>query len=88
MASEKRDWSEVSEEILESEIAVLENDMQKMKFEQAIRGVADNSQFKKMRQNVARINTELRKRELSEYTAEELEDRSRIRARRARLKKA
>lgn len=77
----------MTEEALETELASLETDSQKMKFEQAIRGIADNSQFKKMRQNTARILTELRKRELKEYSAEDLEGRSRIRARRARLKK-
>ena len=77
----------MTEEALETELATIENDSQKMKFEQAIRGIADNSQFKKMRQNTARILTELRKRELTEYTAEDSEGRSRIRARRARLKK-
>jgi ribosomal protein L29 len=87
MASEKSTWHEMTEEALESQLATLEADGQKMKFEQAIRGIADNSQFKKMRQETARILTELRKRELSEYSAEDLEGRSRIRARRARLKK-
>lgn len=77
----------MTEEALENELTTIENDSQKMKFEQAIRGIADNSQFKKMRQDKARILTELRKRELSEYSAEDLEGRSRIRARRARLKK-
>ena len=77
----------MTEEALETQLAVLENDSQKMKFEQAIRGIADNSQFKKMRQDKARILTELRKREIAEYTPEDLEGRSRIRARRARLNK-
>jgi large subunit ribosomal protein L29 len=86
MAS-KITWHEMTEEVLESELASIENDAQKMNFEQAIRGIADNSQFKKMRQNIARILTELRKREIAEYTPEDLEGRSRIRARRARLKK-
>jgi large subunit ribosomal protein L29 len=87
MASEKSTWHEMTEEALESQLATLEADGQKMKFEQAIRGIADNSQFKKMRQETARILTELRKREIAEYTPEDLEGRSRIRARRARLKK-
>ena len=87
MASEKSTWHDMTEEALETQLAVLENDSQKMKFEQAIRGIANNSQFKKMRQDKARILTELRKREIAEYTPEDLEGRSRIRARRARLKK-
>ena len=88
MASEKNTWHDMPEEELETQVSVLQSELQKMKFEKAIRGVADSSQFKKTRQNIARAMTELRKRELAEYTAEDMEMRSRIRARRARLKKA
>ena len=88
MASEKITWHDMPEEELETQVSVLQSELQKMKFEKAIRGVADSSQFRKTRQNIARALTELRKRELVEYTTEDLEMRSRIRARRARLKKA
>jgi ribosomal protein L29 len=88
MASEKINLSELSEEQLESQVTASENELVKMQFEKAIRGIADNSQFKKTRQTIARSLTELRKREMAEYTAEDLEMRSLIRARRARLKKA
>ncbi len=88
MADKNKNLHEISEDDLHSELAVLEGDLRKMSLEQSVRGIADNSQFKKMRKNIARVNTELRKRDLSEYTPEELEDRSRIRARRARLKKS
>lgn len=77
----------MSEEALETEVAGTKVELQRLTFEKAIRGVSDTSQFKKMRQNVARSLTELRSRELAEYSAEELEMRSRIRARRARNKK-
>lgn len=88
MASEKINFSEMSEEQLESQVAASESELQKMQFEKAIRGIADNSLFKKTRQTIARSLTELRKREMAEYTAEDLEMRSLIRARRARLKKS
>jgi large subunit ribosomal protein L29 len=84
----KKQLHEISEENLLSELASLKNNLNKMKLEKAVRGIADTSQFSKMRENIAQILTELRKRDLAEYTPEELEDRSRIRARRARLKKA
>jgi large subunit ribosomal protein L29 len=84
MASKKNTLHDISEEQLENELAVLQNDLQKMNLEHSVRGTGDNSQFKKTRRNIARILTELRKRELAEYSAEELEERSRIRARRAR----
>ena len=88
MADKNKNLQEIPEDDLHSELAVLEGDLRKMSLEQSVRGIADNSQFKKIRKNIARVNTELRKRDLSEYTPEELEDRSRIRARRARLKKS
>jgi ribosomal protein L29 len=88
MASEKINLHDVSEEELESQVTSSENELVKMQFEKAIRGIADNSQFKKTRQTIARALTELRRREMAEYTAEDLEMRSLIRARRARLKKA
>jgi ribosomal protein L29 len=86
MASDKN-YKEMSEDALETEVAGTKVELQRLTFEKAIRGVSDTSQFKKMRQNVARSLTELRSRELAEYSAEELEMRSRIRARRARNKK-
>jgi large subunit ribosomal protein L29 len=88
MAEKSKNLQEISEEALLSELTVLETDLRKMGVEQSVRGIADNSQFKKMRKEIARVYTELRKRDLAEYSAEDLEMRSRIRARRARLKKA
>lgn len=87
MAKEKKDLSvpEITE--LRSEIATLKAEIKQVSFEKVIRGVSDTSQFSKTRKDIARIMTELRKRELAEYTPEQLELRSRLRLRRARLKK-
>lgn len=78
----------MSEDELMAQLDVLESSNQKLKFEQAVRGLADTSQFAKIRKDIARINTELTKRDLAEASEEDLEGRSRIRARRARQKKA
>ena len=88
MADNKKNLQEISGDTLTSDLAALKNDLQKMKVEQSVRGIADTSQFRKMRLEISRIKTELRRRVLAEYSAEDLELRSRIRARRARLKKA
>lgn len=88
MADKNKNLHDLTEDALVSELFSIEGDLQKMKIEQSVRGISDNSQFKKMRREIARINTELRKRELADYSAEDLEMRSRIRSRRARLKKA
>ncbi len=88
MADKNKNLQELTEDALVSELFSIEGELQKAKVEQSVRGISDNSQFKKMRKEIARINTELRKRELAEYSPEDLEMRSRIRARRSRLKKA
>lgn len=88
MADNKKNLQEISVETLNSDLTVLKNDLQKMKVEQSVRGIADTSQFRKMRVEIAQIKTELRRRQLAEFSAEDLATRSRIRARRARLKKA
>jgi ribosomal protein L29 len=88
MADNKKNLQEISGDTLANDLAALKNDLQKMKVEQSVRGIADTSQFRKMRLEISRIKTELRRRVLAEYSAEDLELRSRIRARRARLKKA
>ena len=86
MADKKKNLHEIAEDALHSELSVLENDLSKMNLEHNVKGTTDNSVFKKARRNIARIYTELRKRDLAEYSTEDLEMRSRIRARRARLK--
>lgn len=88
MADKKKSLHDISEDALHSEISSLQNELNKMSLEHHVRGTGDNSQFKKTRKNIARAFTELRKRDLAEYSAEDLEMRSRIRARRARAKKA
>ena len=88
MADKKKNLHEIEEDALHSELSALETDLRKMNLEHNVKGSTDNSVFKKARRNIARIYTELRKRDLGEYSAEDLEMRSRIRARRARLKKA
>jgi ribosomal protein L29 len=85
--NKKQEIKNATEEQLLETVAGLRKGLQKLRFEKAIRGVTDSSQFGKMRVEIAQALTEIRSRELSEYTAEELEDRSRIRARRARNKK-
>ena len=86
MSKNKLNLKELSEEQLDTELTVIENDLHKMHFEKSIRGTQDNSEFKKKRRDIARILTESRKRDLATYTPEELESRSRIRARRTRNK--
>jgi large subunit ribosomal protein L29 len=88
MADKKNTLHELTEDALHTELTSLENELRKMSLEHNVRGTADNSLFKKARKNIARVHTELRKRDLAEYSTEDLEMRSRIRARRTRARKA
>jgi ribosomal protein L29 len=88
MADKINTLHEMTEDALFSELSSLQSELRKMSLEHHVRGTADNSQFKKSRRSIARVLTEMRKREMADYTAEDLEMRSRIRARRARAKKA
>ncbi len=87
MTKNKLNLTGLSEDELDGQLTVLENELHKLHFEKGIRGTTDHSEFKKKRRDIARILTESTKRELATFTPEDLEMRSRIRARRARNKK-
>ncbi len=53
-----------------------------MKLDHATQGLANPNEIKVARRNVARIQTEIRKRELAVMTEEQIANRSRIRFRR------
>lgn len=87
MAKEKKALGALDTAALHGEIATLKAEIKQVSFEKVIRGVSDTSQFGKTRKEIARILTELRAREIAEYTPEQLELRLRLRTRRARNKK-
>jgi large subunit ribosomal protein L29 len=53
-----------------------------LKLDHATQGLANPNEIKVARRNIARIQTEIRKRELAVMTEEQLANRSRIRLRR------
>jgi large subunit ribosomal protein L29 len=71
---------------LNSKLKELEAEHSKMKFDHSIKGLANPMELVSVKREIAKINTEIRKRELSLMTAEQLAGRSKIRLRR-RLKK-
>jgi large subunit ribosomal protein L29 len=73
-----------SVEELSSELGSMESQLIQMKFDHAVRGLANPMEIRSMRRNIARINTELRSRELAAMTPEQIEMRSKLRARRRR----
>jgi large subunit ribosomal protein L29 len=74
--------TEMTDAELTAELEGSETLYQKMKFEHAVKGLQNPMELRNVRRNIARINTELRKREVAGLSAEELAMRSKIRARR------
>ena len=87
MASKKYiELQDYSTEELKSELEASQVDYQKMKFDHAIKGLDDPLQLREVRRDIARLQTEVRRRELAEMTDEQLANRSKIRKRRRRQK--
>ncbi len=87
MASKKYlELQDFSNEELASELQQTEAQYQKLRFDHAIKGMDNPLVLREVRRDIARIKTEVRRRELEAGSAEDLANRSRIRARRRRQK--
>jgi large subunit ribosomal protein L29 len=84
MAKEIIDFNEMSEEGLATELSSLENQLIQMKFDHAAKGIANPMELRELRREIARAHTEMRSRALAAMSADELEMRSKLRARRRR----
>ena len=73
---------ELTEEALQDELDNSESLYRRMKFEHAIKGLANPMELRDLRRNIARLNNELRSRQVATMSADELALRSKIRARR------
>ncbi len=83
MASKKfLELKEFSNEDLVAELNETEVQYQKLKFDHAIKGLDNPLVLREVRRDVARLKTEMRRRELTEMSEAELANRSKIRARR------
>ncbi len=83
MASKKYlDLIELSDEDLTSELEGMELDYQKKRFDHAAKGLDNPLEIKEMRRDIARIKTEVRRREVEKFSPEQVAKRSKIRARR------
>lgn len=74
---------DMTEEKLKSEYELTVNAYNKMKMDHAIKGLENPLALREVRRDVARLSTEIRRRELSSVAPE---SRSKIRARRRRNK--
>lgn len=76
------DLQEFSEADLLNELKETEAQFQKMRFDHAIKGLDNPITIRDVRRDIARIQTEIRRRALSALSETEIQQRSRIRARR------
>ena len=84
MAKQKLELAGKSVQELLADVNTMEQEYQQMKFEHAVRGLGNPLEIRELRRNIARVQTEIRSRELADYTPEQLEMRSKLRARRRR----
>jgi len=83
MATKKYiELQEFSAEELQNELVETQEQLKKLKFDHAIRGLENPLLLKEVRRDVARIQTEVRRREVDAMSPEQLSRRTKIRARR------
>lgn len=86
MAKQTLELADKNLQDLQTEVETLEQEYQRMKFDHAVRGLGNPLDLRELRRNIARIHTEVRAREMAEMTPEQLEMRSKLRARRRKQK--
>ena len=85
MATKKfLELQEFSDADLQSELRDTEAQYQKLKFDHAIKGMDNPLVLREVRRDIARLRTEIRRREIAAMTPEQLANRSKKRARRRR----
>lgn len=87
MASKKYlELQEISDADLVGELEGSEVEYQKMQFDHVVKGLDNPLELKELRRDIARIQTEIRRREMAQLTPEEVAKRTKIRERRRRNK--
>lgn len=83
MATKKfLELQEFSDQDLQSELEETQAQYRKLKFDHATKGLENPIVLREIRRDIARLKTEMRRRELENASKEQLEKRSKIRARR------
>lgn len=83
MATEKfQKLQEMTDSDLQNELKETRSQYQRLKFDHAVKGLDNPIGLREVRRDIARLQTELRRRELSEMTPEQSGMRSKIRMRR------
>lgn len=85
MATKKfLELQELSDSDLISELEGVEVEYKKKHFDHAVKGLDNPLELRELRRDIARIKTEARRREMAQFSPEEIQSRSKIRARRKR----
>lgn len=84
MAKEKLELTDKSVAELQADLGSMENEYQQMKFEHSVKGLGNPLELRQLRRDIARVNTELRAREMAELTPDQLALRTKLQARRRR----
>ena len=85
MASKKYlELQELSDADLIAELEGAETEYNKSRFDHSVKGIDNPLEIREMRRDIARIQTEARRREMAQMTPEETAKRSKIRERRRR----
>ena len=83
MASNKTlELRDVSDSDLQDQLTETTGSFEKMKFDHTVNGIENPLQLRTVRRDIARIKTEIRRRELASLPAEAIEKRDDIRRRR------
>ena len=73
---------ELADDVLKNELVEAKTDHNKMKFEHAIKGLENPLVLREVKKDIARLQTEIRRREIATMSPEQLARRTKIRARR------
>ncbi|MEO6133381.1 MAG: 50S ribosomal protein L29 [Saprospiraceae bacterium] len=83
MATKKyMELGEMSDTDLKAEFTQMNGQYQKLRFDHTIKGLDNPVTLRSTRRDIARLQTEMRRREMTTMTPEQTAKRSRIRARR------
>lgn len=83
MATKKfLELKEFTDADLKSELEQTELDYKKMKFDHIVKGIENPLTIREVRRDIARLKTEIRRREIANLSEEEVANRSKIRKRR------
>ncbi len=83
MATKKfLELKEFSDEELANELKETEKQYLKLTFDHSVKGIDNPMLVRDMRRDIARLNTEIRRREINNMSEEDLAKRSKIRQRR------